>query len=495
MEDSIMKDSEALVIIGGGPAGMAAAIEAARAKVRCVLIDESSDIGGQVYRQGPKTFVADHMPTPGGDHARWSKLNSELNEVAEYIRILSSTCVLGVFKDREILVSSEGASGTIKADQLIIATGSYERPVPFPGWTLPGVMTVGGVKSFIKTMHVKPGKSAIVSGTGPLIISAANRLHESGVTVVAVLEAGNPPWALSSFADDWREVQFAQDILHDLDELKGNDIPLLFNHSVLEAHGENEVTTVSYAPIDTHTWKPLRDRIKRADADLLAIGFGFVPNTELTELAGCEHQFYPGGGLSVVRDEQMQTTVPGILAAGDAAHIGGAIIAEEEGRIAGIKAAENLGAISKDEAKRRYEAPIKKLASYEKFRTAINQATVIRNGLHALMNSQTLVCRCEEVTLSEVNQALLEGAGDLQSLKLATRLGMGPCQGRNCAPSIGMYLCDKLNIAPEQVGRINPRPPVKPVTLGALAGMMNEGEIKRRGTDSFDAINKGGHYE
>lgn len=489
-----MKGSEALVIIGGGPAGMAAAIEAARAGVRCVLIDEASHVGGQVYRQTSNKFSANDTLTLSAEHARWVKLSFEFNQFADYIRVLSSSCVLGVWGNREILLASEGASGTIKADQLIIATGAYERPVPFPGWTLPGVMTVGGVKSFIKTMHVKPGERAVISGTGPLIISAANRLHEMGVKVIAVLEAGSPPWASASFLNEWGEVDFAQDVSNDLNELKRNNIPLLFNHSVVQAHGENEVTSVTYAPIDTDTWKPLRDQAKGVDADLVALGFGFVPNTELTELAGCQHEFYPGIGWFVLRDEQMQTTVPGILAVGDAANISGAIIAEEEGRIAGIKAAENLGTISLNEAKGRYEAPFKRLRSFEKFRNEINEATAMRNGLLGLMDSETLVCRCEEVTLSEVKQALGEGAGDLQSLKLLTRVGMGLCQGRNCAPSMGMYLCDKLKIAPEQAGRINPRPPVKPVTLGALARMMNEQEMKRKVSDSFDAINKGGRY-
>jgi thioredoxin reductase/bacterioferritin-associated ferredoxin len=494
MEDRIMKDSEALVIIGGGPAGIAAAIEAARAGVHCVLIDEAPHIGGQVYRQTHKSFSVNQKPALSAEHARWIKLNTEFHQLAEYIQVLSSTCVLGVWENREILLASEGASGTIKAEQLIIATGAYERPVPFPGWTLPGVMTAGGVKSFIKTMHVKPGQRAIISGTGPLIISAANRLHGTGVKVVAVLEAGNPPWASSSFLKEWGEVQFAKDILADLNDLKRNDIPLLFNHSILQAHGENEVTSVTYAPIDTHTWKPLRNQAKSLEADLVALGFGFVPNTEFTGLAGCRHEFYPGIGWFVLRDEQMQTSVPGIFAVGDAANISGAIIVEEEGRIAGIKAAENLGAISLNEAQDRYEAPLKRLRSFEKFRKAINEATAIRSGLLGLANSETVVCRCEEVTLSEVNEALREGAGDLQSLKLLTRVGMGPCQGRNCAPSMGMYVCDKLKITPEQAGRINPRPPVKPVTLGALAGMMNE-EMKRRVSDSFDAINKGGHYD
>lgn len=485
-----MKDFQDIVIIGGGPAGITAATEAARAGVQCTLIDEAPRIGGQVYRQKPTSFEATQKVNLNAEQTRGQKLIDGFNEVAELVQVLSSTSVLGIQKNKEVLWASDGASGILHAKQIIIATGAYERPVPFPGWTLPGVMTVGGVKSFIKTMHVKPGQRAVISGTGPLIISTANRLHEIGVEVLAVLEAGNPPWSSESFLKDWDAIDFARDIADDLRELKQNGIPLLFNHAIFEAHGESEVTGVTYGPVDAEEWKPLKDQAKIIDADLVALGFGFVPNTEITEIAGCQHDFYPGIGWVVVRDELMQTSVPGILAAGDGASISGAIIAEEEGRIAGIKAAENIQAIPAKEAKARYEKPLGRIHSFEIFRKALNAVSAMRSGLFELIKPETLVCRCEEVALSQVKQALNSGVGNLQSLKLFTRLGMGPCQGRNCAPSMGMFMCHTLNRTPQEVGRINPRPPVKPVTLGALAKMANKKETIE--SDSFDAINKGG---
>jgi thioredoxin reductase len=490
MEDRTMKREESIVIIGGGPAGIAAAIEAARAGVKCVLIEEAPSIGGQVYRKTSENFQDISKDTLREEQVRWKKLSAEFNQVADRIRVLSSTSVLGIWKNHEILWGAKATSGIIQANQIIIATGAYERPVPFPGWTLPGVMTAGGIKSFIKTMHVKPGKRAIISGTGPLIISTANRLSEIGVEVVAVLEAGNPPWSSSSFLKEWGKVDFAKDIAEDLEELQRKRIPLLFNHSVFAAHGKDEVSTVSYGPVQLKDWKPLKDQGKIVEADLIGLGFGFIPNTELTRLVGCKHEFCPGIGWFVVRDAFMQTSVPGIFAAGDNAGISGAIIAEEEGRIAGIKAAQNTGVITSDEAKRRYEISFSRIHSFENFRKTVNEATAFRDGLLELIEPETIVCRCEEVQLLEVQQALKEGAADLQAIKLFTRLGMGACQGRNCSPSTGMYLQHKLNLTPEEVGAINPRPPVKPVTLGAWAKMLNEKETNQ--SDSFDAINKGG---
>ena len=484
-----MNNTKNIVIIGGGPAGMAATIEAVRAGAHCTLIDEAPLVGGQVYRQVSGHFQAIEKPL-NAEQLRGKRLLAEFKEIAEHIEVLNSTSVLGIWKNHEVLWGSEGASGVINADQLIIASGAYERPVPFPGWTLPGVMTAGGVKSFIKTMHVKPGLRAVVSGAGPLIISTANRLHEIGVEVIAVLESGNPPWSSPSFLNEWTDVEYAKDIADDLAELKRNDIPLLFNHSVFEAHGMDEVSSVTYGPVDFQQWKPLKDQEITIDADLVVLGFGFIPNTELSQLAGCQHEFYNGIGWFVSKDELMQTSVPWILSAGDSSKIGGAVLAEDEGRIAGIRATENLGLISAYDAKNRYEKPLRRIRAFETFRNTINEASAFRKGLLALITPDTLVCRCEEVALSQVKEAIDHGIGDLQSLKLFTRLGMGSCQGRNCAPSMGEYLCHALNRIPEEVGRINPRPPVKPVTLGALAQMaMAEKAIE---SDSFDAINRGG---
>ncbi len=489
MEGTKMKNSKNIVIIGGGPAGIAAAIEVVRGGAYCTLIDEAPQIGGQVYRQTSKHFQVSEKPlTP--EQLRGKNLLAEFNEVADHIEVLSSTSVLGIWKSHEILWASEGTSGIIHADQLIIAAGAYERPVPFPGWTLPGVMTVGGVKSFIKTMYVKPGQRAIVSGTGPLIISTATRLHEIGVEVLAVLEAGNPPWSSPLFSEEWSDVDFARNIVEDLDELKRNNIPLLFNHVVCEAHGKNEVSSVTYSPVDGHDWKPLKDQATTVDADLMIVGFGFVPNSELTQLAGCRHEFYQGIGWFVWKEELMQTSIPWILSVGDSSQISGAILAEEEGRIAGVKATESLGFVSAQEAKKRYEKPLRRIRAFEMFRNTINEASAFRKGLFELIRPETLVCRCEEVALSEVKDAIDHGVGDLQSLKLFTRLGMGPCQGCNCAPSMGEYLHHTLGLTPKEVGRINPRPPVKPVTLGVLAEMVTE--EKNIKSDSFDAINKGG---
>ena len=459
-----------LVIVGGGPAGIAAAIEAARAGVACTLIDEAPRLGGQIYRQPPREFELREPQSLGRDFARGQRLREAFGEVEGQVEALAGTSVLGVWGGREILHASEGASDRVIAERLILATGAYDRPVPFPGWTLPGVMTAGGAQVLAKTMRVSPGQRALVAGTGPLLLVVADQLHKIGVEVVAVLEAGRVSISPRAIPRVWREWGLLKDAWDYWRGLRRARIPLLFNHTIFEAHGRDEVTGASFGPVDPEDWRPHRDKARKVDVDLVVVGFGFVPNTELTELAGCRHRYvHEVGGWVPERNSFMETTEPGVFAAGDGAGVAGALVAVEEGRIAGVTAAEQLGALTAEEAARRRAGSLRRLSSLERVRQVLDEVSRIRPGLCELATPQTLVCRCEEVTLSDVQTALQQGAKDLQAVKLFTRLGMGPCQGRNCAPSVGIYLCQATGCAAEAVGRINPRPPVKPVTLGALA--------------------------
>ncbi len=458
-----------LLVVGGGPAGMAAAIEAARAGLACTLLDEGPRLGGQIYRQPPYGFRVRDPQALGRDYARGEALRAEFAAAGERIEVRPSTSVVGIW-GRDIAWVAGEASGKITAERMVLATGAYDRPVPFPGWTLPGVMTAGGAQGLVKTMHVLPGRRAVVAGTGPLLLVVANQLQKVGIEVVAVLEAGRPSWSPRAVGKVWRETGLLRDAWDYWRGLRRAGIPLRFNHTVFEAHGEREVEAVTYGPVDPKTWSPIRDRAQKVDADLLVVGFGFVPNTELTELAGCRHEYlHDVGGWVPVRTARMETTVPGVFAAGDGAGVAGALVAVEEGRIAGITAAEQAGLLRSGEADRRRAPSLERLQSLSRVREVLDEISRIRAGLTDLATPETLACRCEEVSIAEVGAALEQGAHDLQALKLLTRLGMGPCQGRNCGPSMALHVAHCVGCSPKDTGRINPRPPVKPVTVGALA--------------------------
>lgn len=464
-----MKQSP-LVIIGGGPAGMAAATEAARAGA-ITLIDEAPCLGGQIYRQIPEAFSFRNASALGKDFRRGEALRAELRNYKERVTIIPRTTVLGLSPIREIVWAREQTAGTMYAERLILATGAYERSVPFPGWTLPGVMTAGGAQRLIKTLQVRPGRRAVVAGTGPLLLVVANQLRSVGAEVVAVLEAGRHPWWPRFLTKAWGEWSLLKDAFDCWYGLRRAGIPLRFNHTVFAAHGDDGVEGVTYGPIHPTTWRPIRERVQQVEVDLLIVGFGLVPNVELTTLAGCDHGYVPElGGWVPVRNAYTETTVPGVFAVGDGAGIRGVQVAVAEGRIAGITVAEQTGLLRHAEADRRRAPFNARLKSLLGVRTVLDEMSRIRAGLSQLATPETVVCRCEEVALAEVEAALAAGARDLQAVKLFTRLGMGPCQGRNCAPAMGPYICQATGRAPEQVGRINPRLPVKPVTLGALAG-------------------------
>ena len=484
-----MNTSRPLVVIGGGPAGMGAAIEAARAGLSSTVIDEAPALGGQIYRQPPKDFRVKDTAALGKDFADGERLRAEFNSVSDQVEYLPATSVLGVWPNKHVLWASDTTSGIIEADQIVVATGAYERAVPFPGWTLPGVMTAGGVQTLIKTLRVSPGRRALVAGAGPLTLSVARRLREIGVEVVAVLDASEP-W-LETLCRESGDSGLHRSILENHEYLRHCGIRVFHNHTIFSAIGKNEVEKASFGPVDPADWRPQWAQEQTTAVDLVCLGFGFIPNSELTQLARCDHRYvHELGGWVPVRAATMRTSVPGVFAVGDGAGITGALASLEEGRIAGITAAESAGFISRAEADLRRAGPFARLASIKAAFSTLGKLTRIRPGVLELMRPETLVCRCEEVSLAEVTAALDEGAGDLQALKLRTRLGMGACQGRNCAPSMGMKMCQVTGRKPEQIGRINPRPPIKPVTFGTLAQMKGIDEVPAN--DSLDAINTGG---
>lgn len=475
------RDSRPLVVVGGGLAGMAACAEAARAGLDCTLIDEAPDLGGQIYRATPANFrrkESHHKHGEDAVQARGDSLRAEIAAQAAKVEHLAGMAVVGIWNKRELLLaasdevaSATGAPNSLKADRLILACGAYERSIPFPGWTLPGVMTAGGAQTFVKTMQVRPGSKALVAGTGPLLLVVATHLLRAGIHVHAVLEAGrlssNPFKIIPAVWGNWELLAEARRYLQ---QLHNAGVPVLRNHTVFRAEGDDRVQAVHYGPVDPAQWKPRVDQVRHVEVDLLVVGYGFIPNTELSVLAGCGHIYREElGGWVPERDTFMRTSLPGVYAAGDGAGVAGALVAAEQGRVAGITAAQDAAALSSSEADRRRAAPFAKLARLARLRALLDESSLPRAGLVDLVEPDTLVCRCEEIAWAEVRKALSEGARNLHAVKLFTRLGMGPCQGRMCGPSAAQCMARELDRPPGEMGRINPRPPVRPITLGSLA--------------------------
>ena len=456
-----------LAIVGGGPAGLSAAMEAARAGVQVTLIDEAGQLGGQIYRQLPPTFrVTDPAPL-GTEYRRGRTL---LDAFAGHrVEVLRETLVWGIFEDKVLAVATGERAASLRARALVIAIGAYDRPVPFPGWTLPGVFTAGGAQAFVKSQRVLPGRRALLAGTGPLQLVVAAQLAKAGMEVAGVVELSRMEHLWRYAPRVWRHVGMLWEGFDYWRTLRKFGVPILTGHVIVRAEGTDEVRRATIARADDDG-RPIPGTERSFDVDTLCIGYGFVPSTELGRLAGCEHRYAPavGGWIPLFDARTMETTRPGIYVAGDGAGVAGSAVAVEEGRLAGISAARALGRLSADEAEAR-TAPVRRaLASLQEFRSVLDELYAGRPAIAMLATPETVVCRCEEVTRRELDEAIGGGVLTLNELKAMTRLGMGRCQGRMCGPSAAAVLAAHRHASEEAAGLFTPRPPVRPVPLGVL---------------------------
>lgn len=464
-----MEESE-FVIVGGGPGGVAAAMEAAKAGVEVTLVDENERPGGQCFRQFEKGFRVVDPEALGLDYQEGQELLHQFGLMEEKIRYLSKALVWGIFENRTIALVRNGASSTLGFKRLLAATGAYDRPVPFPGWTLPGVFTAGGAQKLVKSERVLPGENTLLAGTGPLQLVLAYQILDAGGKIEAILEAGSfsRNWS-QAFLGIWGNWNFLKEGLRCLRSIRKAGVPLLQRHIICEVHGEGRVREAVIAEVD-RDWRPKPDTTRAVEVDSICVGYGLVSSTELTMLAGCEHRYDPRlGGYVPLRSATMETTVPGIYAVGDGAGVAGRKVAIEEGRIAGISAARALGHLSSTDAAEQMKRPLKRLRTIGRFRKVLDDISLPRRGLYELAQDDTIICRCEEVTLKQLKDALADSTLRMKDFKRISRMGMGPCGGRMCGPSAIEMMRHRLGASAEDVGCLLPRPSIKPVALGALA--------------------------
>jgi NADPH-dependent 2,4-dienoyl-CoA reductase/sulfur reductase-like enzyme len=464
-----MKETE-LLIIGSGPAGLTAAVEAAGAGVNVTLLDENPRPGGQIYRQLYSGFEVSDAKMLGRDYVRGQKLLAEFDAIRHQLEYLDETLIWGIFADNEVAFLRGDESHSIRYKKLIVAVGAYDRPVPFPGWTLPGVFTAGGAQRLVKTQRVLPGEKILLAGTGPLQLALANQIADAGGKVEAIVEAGYIHNWFRLLGAAWGQWQLISDGWNYLRGIRRAGIPIWRRHIIVEARGDGQVEEAVVAEADSH-WRPKAGTQRTLSVDTICIGYGFVPSTELTRMAQCEHRYESLlGGWIPVRGESMETSNPDIYSAGDCTGVAGSMVALEEGRIAGLAAAQSLGYLSPEEATRRMEPGRKRLAGLNRLRRVLDEISTPGPGLYELAKDDTIVCRCEEITLGEIKEALADGANDMNEVKRMTRMGMGSCQGRMCGPALQEIIAREKDLTAADIVYLNPRPPVKPVPLTALAG-------------------------
>ena len=463
-----MKEVE-LLIIGAGPAGMSAAIEAVKAGVKVTMLDENSLAGGQIFRQFHDGFHVTDPKALGHDYKRGQTLISEFEDIKNDVEYLDACLSWGFFEDNEIAFLRNENSQSFRFHKLIISTGAYDRPVPFPGWTLPGVLTAGGAQRLVKNQQVLPGENILLVGSGPLQLALASQIIEIGGKVAGIVEAGRVEnWGELARAS-WGQWTLLSDAAHYFWKIGKAKIPFLRNHIIVEARGNGQVEEAIIAEVDKN-WRPKPGTEKIFKVDTVAVGYGFIPSTELTQMAGCQHRYDPLlGGWIVDRMGNMGTSLPDVFAAGDCTGVAGSLVAIDEGRIAGLAVAQTLGYLTKQEARQRMHPYRKSLARSKKFRKAMDAISLPRPGLYELAQKDTMICRCREIALGEIQEVLQEEIKDINEIKRRLGIGMGPCQGRMCESAILAIVAKHKKIPPADLGFLNPRPPLKPVLLSALA--------------------------
>jgi thioredoxin reductase len=345
----------------------------------------------------------------------------------------------------------------VAADAVLLATGGYERVLPFPGWTLPGVVTAGGAQAMLKGGLVLPGRTVVVAGTGPLLMPVAAGLAAAGARIAAYVESVRPASVVRHAPTLAANPAKVVEALRYTAQLLRHRTWMTVRHAVVEAHGTDRVEAVTVAALDADgRVRPGSER--RIACDTLAVGHGMLAHTDLAESLGCAID--ATGDPFVVTDAEQRTNVDSVWAAGEATGIGGAVLALAEGEIAGYSIAARLKGVEPRQAD--WAAPARTRARLRKFFAAVDTAYAPPAHWTEQVTDDTVVCRCEEVPAGAVREAVEElGATDLRTVKLLTRAGMGWCQGRICAPGVA-------GVAGCAAGPAK-RPFARPVPLAVLA--------------------------
>ncbi|MDH6575760.1 FAD-dependent oxidoreductase [Kitasatospora sp. MAP5-34] len=448
-----------LAVIGAGPAGLAAAVTAADLGLSCALLDAGPRPGGQYYRH----------PAPGLGAAHPERLHHGWSAFAALSRRLDAHTRAGRIRyltDHQVWTAERGEVWTlhatlgpaaddravVRARAVLLATGAYERQLPFPGWTLPGVVTAGGAQAMLKAGLVLPGRRIVVAGSGPLLLAAASSLVSAGAEVPVVVEAtsylGYAKGLGTLAANPAKLVEGAQ---HGAKLLRYG-VRLRRGSAVVEAHGTDRVTGVTVARLD-RDWRPVPGTERRIACDAVAIGHGLLPQIELATELGAETRETPDGTVALRVDGGLRTSLPGLWAAGETCGVGGADLAIAEGELAARTiAGKPVPAALRARRDRR-----------RAFAELMAAAHRPGPGWTDWLRADTDVCRCEEVPAGRIREAVeVLGAGDARTVKLLTRAGMGWCQGRMCGPAVAC-------LAKDAVPRADSRPLACPVPLSQLA--------------------------
>ncbi len=458
-----MNNHYEFAVIGGGPAGLSAATLAAERGVDTVLFDEQSTPGGQIYR-ATEAIPLERAEQLGSEYQRGAPLVQTFR--ASGAAYFPYSKIWSLNHRREIGLLRKHQAQVITADQVLIAGGAMERPLPFPGWTLPGVMTAGAGQILFKANGIVPADGVVLAGSGPLLLLLAWQYMHAGVEIKAVLNTApsiNRMRALPHLAKALLAHHYVTKGLGYQQDLDRAGIITRNGVRELRAHGAHALEAVTFRH---------KGQEQRLESDLLLVHFGVIPNSHLSQTAGCVHYWDKRQQCMRPRlDLWGHSSINGILVAGDGAGIGGARTAEHAGRLAAFQALHELGRLSEADRNRLGRDDRRWMLEELRIRPFLESLFHIPKNMLVVPDDDTLVCRCEEVSAGAIRAAVAAGHRDSNQVKFITRCGMGPCQGRQCAAPVSHVVAAAIGRSPEESGQYRVRPPVNPLTLGQLAAL------------------------
>jgi octopine oxidase subunit A len=445
-------------IVGAGPAGMAAATRLRQMGASVLVADEGPAPGGQVWRGVEANVPGPLAEALGSDYAKGASAVAAFRASGADYR--PGAQVWQIQDGWRLFLTAGGKTSVVAARAILLATGAQERPAPFPGWTMPGVMTVGAAQILLKSGGLLPEGSLWIAGAGPLPLLYASQVLSLGGRMAGFLDTAPRPGlgAARHLPAVLRDVASLRKGIAWLRQLRRSGCRIVRGATAIAAEGEGRLQRLRWS---------IDGRTEIAEAAVLLVHEGVVPQVHASLALGCAHHWRADQGCLVPSlDAWGQTSRPGIFVAGDAGGIGGWAAAALGGEIAALGLARHLGLGGDIEVQRR-EVDHRRA-----------QALAIRPLLDALyppprqrIADDTIVCRCEEVTAGAIRTAARAGAADPNAVKAATRAGMGPCQGRQCGYAVQALIADAHGIDCAEVGFFHIRPPLKPVTLGELADL------------------------
>ncbi|SLM29466.1 Related to opine oxidase, subunit A [Desulfamplus magnetovallimortis] len=451
-----------VIVVGAGPAGLSASSTLAEMGLDVVTLDEQPQLGGQIYRNIEKA-------SPKSLHLFGEDYSSGLM-IAERFRksgadYENSTSVWQLDSDGTICCSSRAHSRQMRANHVIVATGAMERPVPIPGWTLPGVMGAGAVNNLTKESGLKPSGNVVLAGSGPLLLLEATLLIKKNVEIAAILDT-TPLIPRVSAVPPAPKALMRTDFL-----LKGASMLKSIKDAGIPHHrGVKDICAIGTNCLESVQARCGKETIT-IPADLLMLHFGVIPNSHIFRQAGCrmawkadQRYWHPAC------DQWGRTNFERIFAAGDGAMVSGGVSARYRGELTALEVSRCLGIISGHE-RDALAKPLKKALRHDGWPRPFVDAIYAPRPEQFSFDDATILCRCENVTVKDVRRAVREGARDLNEIKIMTRSGMGSCQGRMCGPALAEIAAAEISLSPDRLGLLNVRPPLRPVPLEEIAEM------------------------